>query len=427
MFRVFVEKSDLFYPEVTYILEVLFRHFDIVYSFEEECKGCDISIGSNSNYKYILNSDVYRNLLNNENLNSEFCKGRGYFYNENGDADYLTSAFYMISCAQEVSENDLDEFDRFKYLNSYQYELGTADIDLVSKCFELFAERYVDSIYLNKKDDGKKRVFLSHDIDLLNGSIIQDSYYCLKNKRLIDFIKVVMINCLDRPHWMNIKELCEVESKNGFSSTFFWLPVNGISKFKVNNADYDISSRKVKNLMNSVVLNGSENGLHKSISNSSIEEEFKLIISAVAANRYHFLAFNPHDDLIKMENAGIKFDSSISFAEVPGYRSSYSRPYLPYIFTERRAAKLVECPMHLMDTTFYNYLKMPADLAYDSIVKFIENSEMNSVIGLLWHNNFYSDFKYSNYKKLYQRLLSRLSEMGVESVNPSEIISKFGL
>lgn len=427
MIKVFIEKSELFYPEVKYILEVLFRHFGVICSFEDENHGCDITIGSNSNFKYILNSDVYRRLLNEENLNLEFCNGSGYFYNEKGEVDYLTSAFYMISCAQEFDNADLDEFGRFKFQNSYQNKLGTTSIDLVSKCFELFANKYIDKSFLSKKTDYKRRVFLSHDIDLLNGSIIQDSYFCLKNKRIVDTVKVVLLNCMSRPHWMNMKEICEIESNFGFSSTFFWLPISGSSKFNVKNADYNISSKKVKGLMNYVALNGGENGLHKSISDYSIEEEFKSVLSAVPANRYHFLAFNPHVDLIKLENAGIKFDSSISFAEVPGYRSSYSRPYLPYIFKERRPAKLVECPMNIMDTTFYNYLKFPADRAFDSIIKFIESSEVNSVLGLLWHNNFYSDYKYSSYKKLYQDLLSRLNEIGVMSVNPSEIIKEFGL
>ena len=126
-----------------------------------------------------------------------------------------------------------------------------------------------------------------------------------------------------------------------------------------------------------------------------------------------------------MEKAGIKFDSSLSFAEVTGFRNGFAAPYQPWIFSERRAVKLVECPMHVMDTTYFNYLKVSGEACYDSVVEFMEANKYNSLISILWHNNFISAYKYKEYKETYLRLLEYLELNSFKAVNPSEIVKGF--
>ena len=131
-----------------------------------------------------------------------------------------------------------------------------------------------------------------------------------------------------------------------------------MSKYGVANADYNINATKIKRQMEMVIKSGSSNGIHKSISDEGFDDELKYFEDTITVNRYHFLAFDPHSDFKKMEDAGIKFDGSLSFAEVGGFRNSYGLPYQPYLFSERRAAWMIECSLNIMDTTYSHYLKM---------------------------------------------------------------------
>jgi hypothetical protein len=422
--RIYIEKSDGHYPELKYIITILYWHFGDSVDFVDSLDASDCSVGTTSEFDVIYNKLVLSSIIAGENLSKEFIEGEGVFYTTLDRPDWLVSAFYMLTCAQELGNNNKDEFGRFRYKDSFQSKLNCNDVDLVSKCFEQISVQFPKLGLSGRVVKCRKRLFLSHDIDLLYGSLKQDGFSCLKRNDFRGLFNVVFSHFFGQPLWMNMADIIEVERKFNYKSTFFWLPVYGKSILGVQNADYRMSDKRVQNLVNMVNSNGWESGLHKSISNLSCRDEISLIDGHVNSNRYHFLAFNPHRDLVELEKAGIEFDSSISFAEFPAYRAGYSRPYKPYLLKERRLSKVVESPMHIMDTTFYNYMKVDPFVAKEQILSFVGSSNSAAVIGLLWHNNFYSKYKYGRFKQLYDELLNEFSNSGIECVNSMTIVKE---
>jgi len=422
--RIYLKGSFYCEPELKYTIQVLFWHYGLKVSFVTDLSDAECVIDNSESGDLIFNESLFLSAIEGVDLTSEFVSRNGVFYMDNGRPDYLFSAFYMLSCAQELGVKQKDEFGRFRYKDSVQYKMNIGAIDLVSGYFDRIVMMFPKLGLSLNKSKRKKKLFLSHDIDLLYGSIIQDSFSCIKRFDISNLLIVLLKNIFVKPQWMNMREIIEIEAKYGFSSTFFWLPVYGKSKYGVMNADYKIQDKRVLDLMELVSVAGWENGLHKSISDMSLSSEIGLVKNRVMANRYHFLAFDPHMDFIRLENAGISFDSSLSFAEVPGYRNGYSRPYFPYLLKQRRPSNVVESPMHLMDTTFYNYLRINAKDAKDQILNFISSAEDGAVIGLLWHNNFFSDYKYATYKKIYEEILIECSTLDIASISSMSIVKE---
>lgn len=427
MVRVFVERNQLFFNELIYIWEVYCRDQNIDFVFVNEISAADISVGPSAKYTIVIDPLFYENLLSGRIDNDAFVSNKAMLFNKEGQRDHLSTSFFILSCAQELGKGERDEFNRFKFSSSFQYKLKIEREDLVSNHFDELTAANEILKNASKKKFTKSTVFLSHDIDMLFGSLFQDAYACLKSVDPTGVLKVLFKNIFGTPLWMNMRRIIDIEKKYGYTSTYFWLAQRGKSHLGVSNADYSITDQRVQQLLDLVEKSGSLNAIHKSISLNEFADEIKRIGRTVVANRYHYLAMDPHKDLIKMEKAGIKFDSSFSFAEKTSFRNGYSKPYLPYLFMERRPARLVECPMHIMDTTYYNYLKLKAEDAYTDITSFVESHGKNAVISILWHNNFVSDYKYKSYCLLYEKILLYLSDRGIKSVSPLDMIRDYKL
>ncbi len=246
----------------------------------------------------------------------------GYLKLENGTPDYLATAFYLLTCAQELNDSKKDKFGRFPFEESYQKYFGIASENRVQKCFDELV-KLTPKLSTLKKPAYKSTIFLSHDIDLINGALIQDGFYCLKRMNIPAIFQIIFSNLIVKPQWLNMDKIMKIESEYDFKSTFYWLVNKGLSKEGIKNSDYNYNSAKVQEQVQLVKNNGCENGLHKSISDETFETEILKLNFNPIGNRYHFLKFRPHTDFEKINNIGLKFDTSLGFAEQIGFRNSY--------------------------------------------------------------------------------------------------------
>ncbi|MBK7966352.1 MAG: hypothetical protein IPK10_14430 [Bacteroidetes bacterium] len=428
MLKVYIENNLNFYFEISYIWSVFCRDQKI--EFEEcfEVESAQFKIGTHESCNIQVDEELILGIRNGDaKLKEEFIRNQAVFFRKDGTKDYLSSSFYILSCAQELNSNCVDEFGRFPFAESFQSKLNLERVDLVSKYFNKIKIEHAVLDDVSCSTDERSAVFISHDIDLIYGALLQDGFYCLKNGRIIDMFRVFFNHFFGTPSWFNFRKIVEIEKKFGFSSTFFWLAIKGKTSSGVNNADYDISKKLLQEELDFLDKEGAHHGIHKSFSDVSFPVEMKRIRTDIIANRYHYLGLNVHKDLIVMEEAGIKFSSRISFAEKPGFRSGYSKPYLPYMFESRRAARFVECPMNLMDTTYFNYLKKSSPEAFEDIQQFIDCHKYNSVISILWHNNYISAYKYKDYCLLFEKVLAYLKNNNFRCITPKEIVKEFKL
>jgi hypothetical protein len=338
-------------------------------------------------------------------------------FTKDGKKDICATIFYMINCLQEYSDSsfDLDEIGRYKFTNSYQYRFNCVEQNLVQAEIDAFCLKNKIRPYKRKS-----RIFISHDIDILYGSFLQDGFWALKKMRIDIILRLILNEILRNPDWRNIDQIIKINNEYDLRSTFFWLVNSTISNAGIKNADYSI--RKEKDLVHLVQKFGHSNGLHKSCSAMKINEEIDHSGYDWNVNRYHYLNFSVQSDWPKLSESIIILDCSLGFAENYGFRNSYGMAFQPYDVLNNRPFDFIELPLNVMDTTLNKYMKIERSKSSERVINFFEQNKNNCDLTLLWHNTYFTNYKYKSFLDEYKKILIYICESGIGSITPQQII-----
>ncbi|HMJ67464.1 MAG TPA: hypothetical protein VK508_01135 [Cyclobacteriaceae bacterium] len=414
--KVFVEPNKNFTEEIKYVFRTLAHANGIPVEFVADAADSQISAGSSTGFSFNVSESFYTEIGVKNFRHDQHLKKDCIIRNDNGDPDYLSTIFYMINSLQEYDDAETDEIGRFKYTNSYQHKFGNVEDNLVGQ--------YSQKIF-GQSQNTKSRIFLSHDIDSINGAVLQDSLFLLKKGNPLPVFKLVMNAALQRPDWLNMDKIMRIESEYSLKSTFFWLVNKGRLNKREVNSDYSINNPKVRALQNTIETIGWENGLHKSISSDSYKEELASLALPAIANRNHYLKFRLPDLYNDIEASGLQMDASLGFAEAVGFRNSFGLPFHPFNLKERKPHSFVEVPLTVMDGTLKQYRGVPLEETAPQIISFLEKNKTGCVISVLWHNTFFTEYKFGGYVKVYKQILEYIHANGLRSINPREIVKEF--
>ncbi|MEP6794372.1 MAG: hypothetical protein ABJB16_08605 [Saprospiraceae bacterium] len=425
MIKLFIKKNENYSKPLEYILRTLAKNKLLSFAFIDEKNEARIIFDHSDSRSIPINLPLFDSLLQRKVYNHEF-----YFPDEpriifpdSRKPDWLGTAFYMINALQEYGQGDVndssDQYGRFRFDRSYQYRYNCIDQNLVQICFDQFCSEHALKPMTSKKGRAT-RVFLSHDIDTIHGSFLQDGMWAIKNGSPDIILKLVMNEVLLNPHWKNIDRISKLHTEHDLKSTFFWLATRKIAENGIKNADYTIEELRGQSKFSS------SNGLHKSSYTTSFSEELQTLPFTTNLNRYHFLKFTLPSAWKSLEGAGIKFDASLGFAEQYGFRNSYGLPFQPYNLNTGSPYPFVEVPLNIMDGTLHRYMNIPLKDTATTIIDFMEKNSMNCIISILWHNTYFTSYKYGGYLEEYKKVLLYLNERGITSITPEEIINEYG-
>ncbi|HEX8059455.1 MAG TPA: hypothetical protein VF473_00905, partial [Cyclobacteriaceae bacterium] len=268
--RVFVEPNRSFTEEIKYVFRTLAHVGNIPLEF--------VSTPSESQVNFNIAGNFYIDLAKGTFNHEHHFKNDCFIRDPYGEPDYVATIFYMLNTLQEYGTSDVDEIGRFKYANSYQWKFGNIEDNLV--------DQYSKKI-IGQTPSFKSRIFLSHDIDSVNGAVMQDSFFLLKKGNPFPIFKLVFNAALNRPDWLNMDKIMKIEDEHSLKSTFFWLVNKGVINRREVNADYNINDPKIRGAIRSLEAGGWENGLHKSISKETYREELSKLPISTVANRNH--------------------------------------------------------------------------------------------------------------------------------------------
>lgn len=416
MIDIYIKSDENYTNIVRYVLKIIEINQSIQFNFTENKIGSKLIWDHTDIESQVISLNFYSS-VQNQNVDFNFDH-RISFFNEFGRKDYIASIFYKINCLQEFDEKAAtDKYGRFTYTSSYQFKYQLIDKNLVQLEIDGFLS--INHVIGNKK---KSRFYISHDIDTLYGSFLQDGLWAVKNKKLGVIIRLIFNEVMQRPHWRNIDKILKISNEYDVYTTFFWLVNAGKGSFSIKNSDYSI--KKEQSLINLVKQAGSFNGLHKSCSDETFEQELEKCGFQTVFNRYHFLRFNTVEDWTKLSDSSIKLDCSLGFAEHYGFRNSYGKAFQPFDIVSNKPYDFIEAPLHFMDTTFHQYLKSNVNTIGTTVIDFFEKNNLNCDISLLWHNTFFTDYKYNSYLKEYKKILCYIYENKIEVISPIQLIEE---
>lgn len=376
--------------------------------------------GDNAYIELKLSKSFWNNILNEEyniNLNQSL-----YVTNESSDIDYVATTFYFLNCLWErQSERETDKWGRSEFLNSIWFDFGLKKPErIVNQMFDKLVETCGF-----KREKIKSTVFLSHDIDTVNGAWKEDGKVALKSGKLFSFVKMLFKQITGNQDWLNFKFIQDLELSFGYNSTFFFLTSRRKIKGIGTNADYDISSKKMFQELKQILARNGEIGIHKSIDSTTLREELSEIPFPVISNRYHYLKYDFKSLIYEVSHSGIKLDCSLGYAEVIGYRNGYSLPFIPFDTVGWKPARFLEVPLCVMDATLSRYERLSSAEATNKLDQFIDENKFDSVISILWHNSHFTDFKYNGYRMVYKNTLKTCSSHGIIGTSIDKLMTKY--
>lgn len=419
--NVFIRPDTPYASPVKYVLKLIEKNKNLSFVFVPDAAQAQLTFDHTLASSQNIALNFYKSVSSEQPSlhHHHFFTNRPMIETEEGRPDHIATIFYMVNCLQEHVHDQqcLDGFNRFKYEFSYQKKFGNIEQNLV--------QQYIDTLAGHwglKGSTTKSAFFISHDIDTIYGSLTQDGLWAIKKGRLDIALKLMANSVIGQPHWKNIDRILKMHSEYDIKSTFFWLVNKGMGEMGIQNADYRIE--KEQKLLDMVRQHKSVNGLHKSVSAMSIDEELDKGKIENPFNRYHFLRFLPRTDWPKIHASRLEFDASLGFAEHYGFRNSYGSAFQPYDLINKQPYNFVEAPLNFMDTTFHKYMKVPRHTIADTIVAFYEKNRENCLFSLLWHNTYFTQYKYNGFLEQYKKLIAYFYESKTVCVTPQQIIEQ---
>jgi hypothetical protein len=380
-------------------------------TFDESETATDTLIhfsGDKSIGNYFCDKKIYTTLLTSDASS----------LSESIQSDPLAEAFYRMNCLQEfqVPVTKQDAFGRFDFDHSIQSRDENPYTDKVSELFISFLSRFGIK---KTQVPPRRRVLLSHDIDILHGGLRSELKYILSGQSQMKFSD--LISHLSRKHklWNTINDIVQIEKEQGVHSIFYFLSTRGIYK-GINHADYTLQEAAA--IVKEITSQGAEAGLHKSAADHSyIEESIKLDFTAPMSNRNHYLRYKLPEDWEGMEAAGIKTDTGLGWSKTYGLRNSYAHPFHP--FTGGRTLDLLCIPLVLMDTTFAKHFR--AEDIVPAFQTMVQSWSNGFTVSVLFHNNYLSRGTNHKFLQAYQDLLQYLKESNIETVSTAQILEEY--
>jgi hypothetical protein len=231
--------------------------------------------------------------------------------------------------------------------------------------------------------------------------------------------------------WRTLHEYVRLEK--GLRSTFFAIPFkNYRGRISKGMAPRLRSSRygaiDIGDDLRDLISCGSEVGVHGIdawLDASSGQKELEEIRHVIAAEktigvRMHWLYFNEQSP-VALEKAGFDYDSTIGYNETVGYRAGTSQVYKPL-----NASRLLELPLHIMDTSLFSPGRMhlaPAE-AKERVDAIVANAvEFGGTVTINWHDRSIAPER--SWGEFYLSLLEDLKSRGAWFSTASQAVTWF--
>ena len=229
------------------------------------------------------------------------------------------------------------------------------------------------------------------------------------------------------PNW-RFERITGLEAAHGVTSTFFVMAAHRHRADGPSPAAYE---RLRARLVETIAAGGAELGLHGSYTAAEDEAalaEEKATLEALAGpvegQRFHYLRVDPHANLAVLDRAGFAYDSSLGFADAPGFRAGIAQPFRPWDHERGRPLDLVEIPLAAMDVTFgeTRYLGLSAAAAEPHLRRLVEWAAANGGgFAVLWHTDRFDRGTARGWERLYRRLIEAVRSQGGVCLSAGEL------
>ncbi len=323
------------------------------------------------------------------------------------NADFIASAFFMLTRYEEIIVDQTDDWGRFPLKESLAYKAGFYHRPIVNEYAELIWDWIVALVPQAKRKNKTYQMRLTHDIDrvrkygsmprelLIGASLaIKHRKPGLAKKHLLGLIKTRLGYCKDP--YDSYDELMDVSEQIGGTGYFYFMAEETGDSDK----RYEVLSPDVTSVIENIIKRGHDVGLHPGIGSYRSYEKLhrqkekldQLLGYRNYGGRQHYLQWKAPDTWRLYEQVGLTHDSSVGYAEMPGFRCGICLPFYVFDALAGKQLNLREIPLITMDRSLYSpqYHNAGDFEARDNLLRSIKEN-IKKVSGnycFLFHNTF---------------------------------------
>lgn len=328
--------------------------------------------------------------------------------------DIFGSAFYMLSCYEEVVRHDRDEHDRFPGWASLAFQEDFLDRPIVDEYIEILWAAMQQLWPQLRRRRHTFRIHVSHDVDrparyqfvsvwgflrALGGDVLKRRAF----NRAIQgpLIRRSGRKMLDpRDPYNTFDWLMDQSERQGIKSAFYFICGRSCA---VRDAAYELNDPAIENLLVRIHERGHEIGLHPSFDTYLAPERLCAEADHLRATcdrlgisqdewggRMHYLRWRQPDTARAWEAAGLDYDCTLGFADYVGFRCGTCREYSTYDCVERRPLSLRLRPLLVMEQSLLaeQYMGLSdSNAARRAEIIRSRTEKMGGNFTLLWHNS----------------------------------------
>jgi len=361
----------------------------------------------------------------------------GQFFQRSSDGirvsvDIFGSAFFMLSRYEEAVKPDRDKHDRFPATASLAYQESFLDRPIVNEYLEIL-RACIRMLWPQLEFKARQyQVLISHDVDhplaVLNkswldvlrnaaGDLLYRKDVWLVPRRV--YARLVSARGdFDADPGNTFNFMMDISEHYGFQEAYYFITDHSAGSI---DGDYLIESPWVRKLMQRIYVRGHEIGLHPSYNTfrdvEQTKREFLKLLALVEKDgikqnewggRQHYLRWDPRKTWQILEDVGLSYDSTLTFADQVGFRCGVCYEFPTYNLVMRNRLNLRERPLVVMDNSLFgqDYMRLDRQAAKLKILEFSRTcKKFNGQFTFLWHN---SELLASWQKHLYKEIVECL-------------------
>ncbi|WP_180074658.1 polysaccharide deacetylase family protein [Acinetobacter sp. YH12116] len=344
--------------------------------------------------------------------------------------DVLGLVYWCLNRLEEVGRTDLDNHQRFPAIHSHAYHYNYLERPIVDEWLNILGQ-IIQQVWLEV--ELKQHTFnmkVSHDVDSPSpyafkswGEVLRIMIgHLVKRHDMKAFIETFWIKFATKeqlheydPH-NTFDWLMQQSNANNLTSAFYFICGGTTDK----DAEYTLAHPVIQKLMQHIHQNGHEIGLHPSYATYQAPEliqqeadnlryacEQAGIDQTTFGGRMHYLRWEHPTTLQAWENAGMSYDSTLSYADRPGFRCGTCFEYPAFNPMTQQSLNIRIRPLIAMECTIIDPIYLGLNVTPQAENKFLELKDkcrrVSGCFTTLWHNSYFK--KNEMLKGMYQRII----------------------
>lgn len=345
--------------------------------------------------------------------------------------DILGLTYWMLNRLEEIGRTDLDNHQRFPAVNSHAYEHNYLERPVVDEWLHILGQviqRVWPELELKQHEFSMK---VSHDVDMpsrygfgsaksiirsMGGDVLKRRDF--KSALLAPLIRMNSSKSLHSNDPFNTFDwIMEQSEKYNLVSAFYFICGRTDA---TKDADYEPEHPAIRQLIREIHTRGHEIGLHPSYNSFQSPEVIKYeanrlqtvmqeegVVQHEFGGRMHYLRWEQPTTLQAWDDAGMTYDTTLSYADFPGFRCGTCFEYPSFNAVTQKILQLRIRPLIAMECTVIAEHYMGLRYTNAALDKFELMKDACRKVGgcftLLWHNSHFTSPKD---KELYTRILN---------------------